>query len=877
MISKLELWSNEGRLAYLPAASSVRVREVLNGEYYITFRYPKLPGDDERYEMIETGYEIRFPNEIEKDQRFLIWKSDEKHDVSNAYMEIEAHHIFFDLGRYYHEDYIDFAAAQTIETMLTRLFAGTPFMFNINGTFIAQDIFEWGEKSKLALLHELREVFNADLSYDNYTVTFTTRKGVNSGKQIRYRKNLKSIRRTVQDTERITRLYGYGKDGLTIEGYLGHTKKYLDSPYYDSQRPYEGKMEWSDIDEQSKLLAVMERYLKNYELPRESYDIESIELSEVNVGDDVLVINEKMGYHLSARIYEHERNPFEKRVSPRFVLGNYRELYVSDYLLQYRRKQREYQMLVEKRTAELEQQQLELERAQYDFEDYIETSFADGLISEAEKQIIAEHKLQLAKEKADVDAEYERIYSSLYLTNVTLKSALGNAKRQYDISFNDLLTAIETAIADSGITPDERAEVNSKFAALSGKLAYLRQALQDAWSSITQKGLDDIAGKGIHSGGIIRIENRKQEVVKTLLTSAVAINASTIYVESTEQFPESGTAYINDITNPNLFGFVYEFEYTGKTANSFTGVNGVSDNYLKSGSVFLWPKLTADIVVSASEVIMPDGSYKLIPETRFSNRSLIVSESDLDGWEYRYLYIDKNSTIHYLSAGTEGGRIAYPPNPPDGSLRIGYILIGYGGEDPGGNLNINKHFDPNGFPLFKERIYHDPRYRDERSIRTEGGDVAFGGTPYGARPLSVSVGPKEYQTYYIPIGKGRRSLNLSISLEGNTEYDNFNYGAQLTVGRKAANNADGLGRSLWATYVDVDNVRGHVSGQRNTPPYGIHVLSPRVWARSYTMLYDADLMPDPNDGSVIALKLTFYNYHSSVTESFNLKLNWHAL
>lgn len=872
----LELWDDAGRLGFLPAAATVRVREVLNGEYYVTFRYAKIR-DDERYELLEIGNEIRFPPDVENGQRFTIWKSEERQEAGRIYKEVEAHHVAFTLGRLYLDDFIDFAAAQTATAMLTLLFGGTGFSFVVSGIFDAKDIFEWGERSRLALLHELREVYGAELSWDNKTLTFTKRKGTDSGQKIRYRKNQKSIRRTVQDTDRITRLYGYGKDGLTIEGHADHTLKYIDSTYYNPSRPFEGKMSWPEIDDQARLLAAMQQYLAANELPSEKYDVETVRLPGVGVGDDVTVINERLGYNLIARVYEHERYPFQRTQPPRFILGNFRDRFISDYLLQYRRKQREYQALVDRRTTELEQQQTELEQAQIDFEDYVESSFADGLITEAEQQVIAEHKLSLAKEKADVDAEYAKIYNSLYLVNMTLKLALQTAKTDYDGSYTALIAAIDAAIADSGITPAERVNVDAKFADLSFKLATLRQALQDSWASITQTGLDAIAGKGVHSGGIIRLENRTHNVIKTFLTSAYTGGSSTINVASTAAFPSSGTAYINDSLSPGTFGLIWDFNYTGKTATSFTGVTGVSFSYLSSGSVFLWTSPVADVVVSAAEVVMPDGSYKIIPETRFNARTLGANPGDLDGLELRYLYINSAGVVQYASAGTSGGEVSYPPNPPAGSVRIGFMVTGYGREDPDGTIRVTKEVDANGYPVFKERIYHDVRYRDERSVRADGSDVAFGGTPYGSQSLAVSCGPQTYQTYYIPVGKGRRSLNLSMSLDDGSGYDNYNYGAQLTVGRKAANNADGKGRSLWATYTDADNVRGHVTGQRNISPYGVHVLSPRVWARNYTMLYDADLMPDPADGSAIALKLTFYNYHSSTTESFNLKLNWHAL
>ncbi|WP_308637728.1 phage tail protein [Paenibacillus silvisoli] len=1176
--SRLELWDTAGRLAYLPAASSIRIREVLNGEYFISLQHPKVHGNDDRYPNLIVDNEIRCPPDVEGGQRFII-KHESGGRKDRLEKAVEAHHVAFTLGQYFYDGYIDYAAAQMPEPLLNQLFAGTPFSFAIVGSFSPQDIFEWGEKSRLALLHELREIFGAELSFDNQTITFTTRKGANNGEQIRYRKNLKGITRTIHTMDRVTRLYGYGKDGLTVEGLPGQPTKYIDSPYYDPQRPYQAKQEWPEIDDPERLLSAMQKYLTENELPKVSYDVDLVDLSKagisvgnVGVGDTVRVIDEELGYDFETRVMEHERFPFEPQM-PRLVLGNFRELGVSDYLLSYRRKQREIEVIMARRAAEIEEQQTQLEQAQSDLSGYLDGAFKDGVITTAEAKAIAEHKLQLANEKSDVDAEYSnvyanpyltdaaaksglqsaktayntsysacitaidsvisdssitpaertavtnaftdlasklgalrtafkvalqaitakaegnaksyadalnqavqqqlgdltqeqdnlqtyvdgsfkdgvittaeaqaiaehkrqlaneksdvdaeytnvyanpyltdaaaksglqsaktayntsysacitaidsaisdssitpaertavtnaftdlasklgalrtafkvalqaitakaegnaksyadalnqavqqqlgdltqeqadlqtyvdgsfkdgvittaesqtiaahkqslakekaeldaeygKVYNNLYLTNVTLKTALGTSKTNYDTSYTALNTAIDAAIADNAITTTERNNVSAKFTDLNSKLALLRQALQDCGAFISQTAVDKVAGQGILSGGIISLQNRTQTVVKTAMTQASNSTSDTVLnVASTSAFAASGTAYASAANGTT----VTDFNYTGKTATTFTGVTGLDVNLPLPASVFLWNQPKADIVVSAMEVIMPDGKYVVIPETRFNNQTLGAGSTDFDGWSYKYLYVDSGGVVRMASAGTSGGLAAYPPNPPAGSIRIGYMLVGYGKEDPDGGLSNSKDFGTDGFPVFKERIYHDVRYRDERAIRAAAGDVAYGGAPYGAQTLAVSVGANSYQTYYVQVGAGRRSVNLSISLDDGSGYDNYTYGAQMTIGRKAANNADGLGRSFWATYVDADGARGHVTGQRNLVPYGVHVLSPRVWNKTYTMLYDIDLMPDPNNGGIIALKLTFRNYGGSA-ESFSLKLNWHAL
>lgn len=331
----LELWNSTQRIGFLPLVSdSLRIREVINGEYFAFFDYPKVQTDSERYDDIVVGNEIRFPSDVENGQRFFIQSVDEVQRDQKVFKSVEAIHVGLTLARYFHDGFVDFSAAQAPEDMLTLLAVDTPFTFVVEGAFIPQDIFDWGEDSKLALLHRLRELYNAELSFDNYTITFTTRKGVNNGKQIRRRKNMKGIQCTTRDDSRITRLYGYGKNGLTIEGYAGHTEKYIDSIHFDSDRPFIAKKEWSDIDDQGRLLAEMQKYLASNELPKVSYEVETVRLGPIDLGDTVTVIDEVLGYNFDARLREYERYPYNPAIRPRLVIGNFRPLNTTDYIVQ---------------------------------------------------------------------------------------------------------------------------------------------------------------------------------------------------------------------------------------------------------------------------------------------------------------------------------------------------------------------------------------------------------------------------------------------------------------------------------------------------------------------------------------------------------------
>jgi len=140
----------------------------------------------ERYTALVEGYDIVFPLNVERGQRFRIIRVDEVREGRKVYKVVEAYHIAFTLNNYFLDDYIDFAAAKTLPEMLTMLGNGTPFTFAVEGSFGSQDIFDWGEKMKFDLLQELRQLYAAEIAFDNYTITLTTRKGGNYSARVRY-------------------------------------------------------------------------------------------------------------------------------------------------------------------------------------------------------------------------------------------------------------------------------------------------------------------------------------------------------------------------------------------------------------------------------------------------------------------------------------------------------------------------------------------------------------------------------------------------------------------------------------------------------------------------------------------------------------------
>lgn len=113
----------------------------------------------------------------------------------------------------------------------------------------------------------------------------------------------------------------------------------------------------------------------------------------------------------------------------------------------------------------------------------INTTFKDGIISEAEAKAIASNINVLNAEKADIDAYYNKLYANAYLTG-TAKTNLASAKTAYDTAHDNLIDSINKAIADGKTTATEKADVDDKFTAYNNALSAYQTRVGEADKAI---------------------------------------------------------------------------------------------------------------------------------------------------------------------------------------------------------------------------------------------------------------------------------------------------------------------------------------------------------------------------------------------------------
>lgn len=121
-----------------------------------------------------------------------------------------------------------------------------------------------------------------------------------------------------------------------------------------------------------------------------------------------------------------------------------------------------------------------------DLNDYVDGAFADGIITEAEAKAIEKYINTVNNTKAAVEAAYNKLYTNAYLTG-TAKTGLLNAKVTLMGSIENLISAINSAIADGRTTVIEKNNVDNKYATFNSAYADFNTAVEVANKAIQDK------------------------------------------------------------------------------------------------------------------------------------------------------------------------------------------------------------------------------------------------------------------------------------------------------------------------------------------------------------------------------------------------------
>lgn len=190
------------------------------------------------------------------------------------------------------------------------------------------------------------------------------------------------------------------------------------------------------------------------------------------------------------------------------------------------------------------------DKAVGDLEDFVNGAFSDGIIDEAEAKAIEKYINVVNNTKSAVEATYNKLYTNVYLSG-TAKTNLLNSKVSLFGTISNLITSINTAIADGKATKAEKKAVDDKFALFNSALATFNTAVESANKAIQdalkQFSSDNTTQLSILSDRIsaqvTRIDNIDSVISKGgWLTTA---EGNTLYASKTLENGENLISYIN--------------------------------------------------------------------------------------------------------------------------------------------------------------------------------------------------------------------------------------------------------------------------------------------------------------------------------------------
>lgn len=311
------------------SAWDVCIREVINGEYTLTF---SMRRDSPAWEMAVYDNLVLCAGQL-----FRVRGTSEGREQDGSLTgTVSCVHVWYEAAdcKYIPHCYtqsgdeqIDGWIDKSPQWILEQAFAGTQFTVGEVELTAHTDLFA-SKTNPAAIAAQLAEQMEGELMRDRYTVGLVKQQGNNNGVQIRYGKNLRTVHREIDDTAVVTRLYPYGQDDLDISTVNGG-QTYIDSPLA-GQYGYAkcGTVSYADVTDPAELLEKAQKEWSNAERdgldkPHVTYTVEATALTGIGLGDRVRVIDEDLGLDVSARVVELEWFPYEPQRG-QVKLSNYK-------------------------------------------------------------------------------------------------------------------------------------------------------------------------------------------------------------------------------------------------------------------------------------------------------------------------------------------------------------------------------------------------------------------------------------------------------------------------------------------------------------------------------------------------------------------------
>lgn len=324
---KFETDFSTNGIAILENATNIKIKEVINGEYTLSFSVPR---NNAKWQYIQPENFVKANDQLFRVKTFKETRDEQGKTISN----IQCEHVWYDANNCKfipNAELIGYTPRQILEYA----FADTMFTISTVDITTPTDIF-LSKTNPAKIINKLIENVDGEIIRDNYTIHFVKRRGNNSNVQFRFGKNIKSLEKTTDTTSLTTRLFPYGKDDLDISS-VNSGVSYVDSPLKDNyDRLHINHMDYKDIEDPTGLMekAIQEfstEEIDGIDKPKITYSIDIVELKKLSdygnleafsIGDTIRVFDEDLGIDTNQRIVEYEFYPYEPMKS-KVVLINY--------------------------------------------------------------------------------------------------------------------------------------------------------------------------------------------------------------------------------------------------------------------------------------------------------------------------------------------------------------------------------------------------------------------------------------------------------------------------------------------------------------------------------------------------------------------------
>lgn len=197
-----------------------------------------------------------------------------------------------------------------ISTILSRWFTGAvPWEV---GSFTSTSLYPWSSDSggnALEDLKKIEEMWGGYLVFDhrNRRVSLLDDPGLDNGVYFTYERDVKSMTRTVDTSDLVTRLFPFYSNGLLIASSTG---KYYEENFQWTDRRYEGVVTFDESYTSDAALLYTREVLKTLSMPKITYSVALTGLhgregiNVVNVLDKVSVYDSEFKQVVKARVEE---------------------------------------------------------------------------------------------------------------------------------------------------------------------------------------------------------------------------------------------------------------------------------------------------------------------------------------------------------------------------------------------------------------------------------------------------------------------------------------------------------------------------------------------------------------------------------------------